>query len=139
LPLEDLERDQIVLNLADALAAVGPSVARRRRPADHWDAVRKARDLLDAKIEKGVTSAEVDAVTGLTRYALARHFRACTGTSPYRFLVMRRLDRARALIRGGASLADAACASGFADQSHLTRHFKKAYGLSPGRWTAIAA
>jgi AraC-like DNA-binding protein len=52
---------------------------------------------------------------------------------------MRRLSRARVLIRKGWSLAEAAAACGFADQSHMTRHFKNAYGLSPGRWTAIMA
>ncbi len=137
LPLEDLHRDQIILDLADALAAADPSIPRRTLSARHWSAVGKARDVLDASLRKGVASAELEAATGLTRYALARHFRACLGTSPYRYLVMRRLDRARALIRQGAPLVDAALASGFADQSHMTRHFKNAYGLSPGRWAAL--
>jgi AraC-like DNA-binding protein len=51
--------------------------------------------------------------------------------------VLRRLDRARALIRAGVSLAEVAAASGFADQSHLTRQFRRAYGLSPGRWSML--
>jgi AraC-like DNA-binding protein len=50
---------------------------------------------------------------------------------------MRRIERARSLIRTGTPLVDAALSSGFADQSHMTRQFKKAYGLSPGRWAAI--
>jgi AraC-like DNA-binding protein len=137
LPLEDLQRDQIILNLADALAAVDPSVTRRKLSVCDWRAVGRARDVLDANVQKGVTSAELEAVTGLTRYALARHFRACLGTSPYRYLTMRRLDRARSLIRHGAPLVDAALSSGFADQSHMTRHFRKAYGMPPGRWAAI--
>lgn len=137
-PLEDLERDQIVLGLADALAAADSSASPRRLAAVDAPAVRKARDLLDAGIRRGITSAELEAAAGLTRYALARHFRASLGTSPYRYLVLRRLDRARALIRRGRPLAEAALASGFADQSHMTRHFRKAYGLSPGRWVALA-
>ncbi len=135
-PLEDLQRDQIVLDLADALAAADASIAGRKLSARHWRAVDKARDMLDASLRTGVTSAALEAVTGLTRYTVARHFRACLGTSPYRYLVLRRLDRARALIRQGAPLVEAALASGFADQSHMTRHFRKAYGLPPGRWAA---
>jgi AraC-like DNA-binding protein len=137
LPLEDLRRDQIILDLAGALAAADPSVTRRTLSARHWRAAGKARDFLDARVQKAVASTELEAVTGLTRYALARHFRACLGTSPYRYLIMRRLDRARSLIRHGAPLVDAALASGFADQSHMTRHFKKVYGMPPGRWAAL--
>lgn len=135
--LEDLQRDQVILNLADALAAADPSMPPKRLSARHWRAVGRARDILDANLATGITSAELEAATGLTRYALARHFRACLGTSPYRYLVMRRLDRARSLIRQGATLASAAAISGFADQSHMTRHFRRANGLSPGRWATI--
>jgi AraC-like DNA-binding protein len=101
--------------------------------------VAAARDFLDGCIGEPVTLSGLEAVTGLSRYALARHFRACLGTSPYRYLVLRRLDRVRALIRSGTPLAEAALSTGFADQSHMTRHFKKAYGLSPGRWARLAA
>src|SRR3546814_10185347 len=52
---------------------------------------------------------------------------------------MRRLDHARSAMRAGQSLAETALDSGFADQSHTTRQFKRAYGLSPGRWRAIEA
>lgn len=137
LPLEDLHRDQIILNLADALAAADPSAPRRKVSARHWRAVGLAKDLIEANVEGGVTSAELEAATGLTRYDVARHFRACLGTSPYRYLIMRRLDLARSLIRQGMPLVEAALSSGFADQSHMTRQFKKVYGISPGRWAAI--
>jgi AraC-like DNA-binding protein len=138
-PLEDLQRDQTVLALSEALAAADTSTARPRSPARHWGAVARARECLDANVRNGVTSSDLETLTGISRYDLARQFRACLGTSPYRYLVMRRLDRARALIREGTPLADAALASGFSDQSHLTRHFKKAYGVSPGAWFRLAA
>jgi len=136
-PPDELQRDRIVQGLADALAAVDRS-GRRPLPACNRDAVGRARDLLEAGVATGVTSAELEAATGLSRYEIARQFRACLGTSPHRYLVLRRLDRARTLIRAGAALADAAAASGFADQSHMTRQFRRAYGLSPGRWAALA-
>src|SRR5208282_3991681 len=134
LALEELHRDQIILDLAEALAAADPSLPRRTLSARHWRAVGAVRDFLDASVDNAVTSAALEAVTGLSRYAVARHFRACLGTSPYRYLIMRRLDRVRALIRQRAPLVDAALSCGFADQSHMTRHFKKVYGMSPGRW-----
>lgn len=137
LALEDLQRDQIVAALAQALAEADRSVPRRPSTVDRHAVVR-ARDYLAAGFEHPVRSSELEAATGLGRYALARQFRTCFGTSPYRYLVMRRLDRARALIAAGTPLAEAALAAGFADQSHLSRHFRRAYGLAPGRWAALA-
>jgi AraC-like DNA-binding protein len=136
-PIEELQRDQVIASLADALVAADPSLPPKRLSARDWVAVDRAREMLDGNLTDGVTSAELEAATGQTRYSLARHFRACLGTSPYRYLVMRRLDRARVLIQKGDSLAHAAAASGFADQSHMTRHFHRGYGLSPGRWIAL--
>lgn len=138
LPLEDLQHDGIVAGLARALAEADRSVPRRPPSAPDRRAVRRAREHLDAGFTRAVRSSELEAVTGLGRYALARQFRSCFGTSPYRYLVMRRLDRARALIAAGSPLCEAALAAGFADQSHLTRHFRRAYGLAPGRWAALA-
>ncbi|MNL57460.1 DNA-binding transcriptional activator FeaR [compost metagenome] len=51
---------------------------------------------------------------------------------------MRRLEQARRMIATGHSLAGAALETGFADQAHFTRHFKRAYGVTPGRWASLA-
>jgi AraC-like DNA-binding protein len=56
------------------------------------------------------------------------------GTSPYRFVTLRRLDVLRTLVLDRFSLVDAALAAGFHDQSHMTRHFTRTYGVSPSRW-----
>lgn len=135
--LEELERDEVVLGIAEALCEVDDSFRRRSPSKIHRRAVREACDFLDGGTEGKVTSTELEQVTGLSRFTLARHFRAHLGTSPYRYLVMRRLAHARELISKGESLAHVAIACGFADQSHLTRAFKKAYGLTPGRWVAV--
>ncbi|HZB90704.1 MAG TPA: AraC family transcriptional regulator [Stellaceae bacterium] len=136
-PLEELQRDEIILRVAEALAAADRSQAKRPRGAADCRAVARARDFLEAHRGRVVLSAELESVAGLSRYRLAREFRRALGTSPYRYLLLRRLDRVRALIRDGAGLADAAIACGFADQSHMTRHFKETYGLPPGRWAAL--
>jgi AraC-like DNA-binding protein len=138
LPLEELERDQIVAGVAQALAEADRSVPSKKLSATDRRAVLRARDYLAANCQRSVRSHQLEAITGLGRYDLARQFRRCFGTSPHRYLVMRRLDRARALIAAGTPLAEAALAAGFADQSHFSRHFKRAYGLAPGRWAALA-
>jgi AraC-like DNA-binding protein len=102
-------------------------------------AVARARELLDAETTRVVRSAELEAVSGLGRYELARQFRAAYGTSPYRYSLMRRLERAGAAPRQGERPAEAALASGFADRAHLSRMFKGAFGVSPGRYRGLSA
>ena len=79
---------------------------------------------------------ELEREAGLDRWSLARHFRAAFGTSPSRFRTLRQLDRARGVVQRGTALAEAALQAGFADQSHMSRQFKRAYGLTPARWAA---
>jgi AraC-like DNA-binding protein len=135
--LEPLELDQVLLGIAEALLALDPTSAGSATGASCAVAVERTRQFLDAHFGRVVASEELEAVTGLDRYALSRHFRARLGTSPYRYLTMRRLDQARSLMREGRPLAEAALMSGFADQSHMTRQFKRAFGLPPGRWQAL--
>ncbi|WP_029031318.1 AraC family transcriptional regulator [Salinarimonas rosea] len=136
-PLEPLAADAALAALADALVALDPSAARRPTPPGIAAAVERARDHLAARAREAaapVRSQALEALTGLDRYTLARQFRRRYGTSPYRYLVLRRLGHARTAIRAGTPLAEAALDAGFADQSHLTRQFKKAYGITPERW-----
>jgi AraC-like DNA-binding protein len=84
-----------------------------------------------------VRSSELESVTGLSRYELARQFRRVMGTSPYRYSLLRRLDAARGLIEQRQALVDIALATGFADQAHFTRHFTAAYGVTPARYAAL--
>lgn len=135
-PLEPLEADAAVLAIAEALLAIGGGGGKALHGRAQA-AVERARAFLAAEARRAVASDELEAVAGLDRYELARQFRRQLGTSPYRYLTMRRLERARAAILRGVPLAETAADGGFADQAHMTRQFKAAYGLPPGRWRAM--
>jgi AraC-like DNA-binding protein len=137
---EPLAIDSLVLQLADGLIDADPCCRHGSIPR-HLDvaAVERAREYLDAEKTRVVRSAELEAATGLTRYDLARQFRVMCGTSPYRYLLMRRLDDARKQLAGPRALVDIALEAGFADQAHFTRMFKAAFGLTPARYGALRA
>jgi AraC-like DNA-binding protein len=137
-PLEPIAVDAVVERLADRLAARSDDRPCVRPTAIAHRAVSRARAFLAAEAYRTVASEELETVTGLDRFALARHFRAATGTSPHRYQVGRRLARAQKMIAAGTALSEAAAATGFADQSHLTRHFAARFGLTPGRFAKLA-
>jgi len=137
--LEPLARDTLILRLAEGLLAADPSLPTAGRPRRlDLPALGRARDVLDSRLTV-VHSAEIERVTGLTRYELARQFRAAYGTSPYRYSLLRRLDFARDGLRRGERMVEVALAAGFADQAHFTRMFASTYGMPPGRYVLLHA
>jgi AraC-like DNA-binding protein len=94
--------------------------------------VASARDRMDDDPAAELTLAALAAEAGLSRYQFLRAFTRLTGLPPHAYLLQRRVQRARRLVLAGLPLADAAAASGFADQSHMTRCFARSLGLTPG-------
>lgn len=132
---EGLEQDDAVCDLAQALDAVSaPSPAPR---LIDYRAAQSARAFIHDSLEEPLSLEMLEAVAGRDRWSLSRDFRLAFGTSPYRYVVLRRLDRAKTLMRAGTPLVQAAAETGFADQAHLTRHFRKAFGVTPGRWLKL--
>jgi AraC-like DNA-binding protein len=89
-------------------------------------------EYLRDRFAERITLDELARATGLSRYAVLRVFRREVGIPPHQFLTQLRVDRAKALLRAGRSLAAVAQQVGFADQSHLTRHFRRLVGVTPG-------
>lgn len=94
----------------------------------------RVRDLLADRAAEAVTLADLEAETGVGRYRIIRAFRAAFGLPPHAWQMQVRLARAKALIRAGTPLAEAATAAGFADQAHLTRLFRRFFGHTPGAY-----
>lgn len=132
----ELKRDGLIADIAHHLLRLGDARDRAVKSIDRR-ALALCRDFLSECAGEAIDSGRLEAIAGIDRFTLARQFRALYGTSPHRYLVQRRLSRARTMILQGASLAEAAIAAGFADQSHMTRHFAKTYGMPPGRFRAL--
>ncbi len=125
--------------VADILRTLSGRPGRRRVRIDNR-AVELVRDYLTSHAGEQTPASTLERITGDDRFRIARHFRLAFGTSPDRYRTMRGLALARTAIESGLPLARAAADAGFADQSHMTRQFKKTYGLTPGHWaTAVAA
>jgi AraC-like DNA-binding protein len=135
-PIEDVARIEIVTAVADFLDRASTLSAQKRSRSLHLASLMRVHDLIAADPARRLSIAVLEGVSGLDRWTLARQFRAAFGTCPSHFRTMRQLDEARRIIRGGRPLAEAALDAGFADQSHMSRMFKRAYGLTPGKWVA---
>lgn len=134
-------RAQVLLGEAEAVRAglmelLAPLVAQPDPPAALPVQVRHLRARIDAAPEAAVTLEVAAVEVGLSPWQLLRAFRRLTGLPPHAYRLQRQLHAARGHIAAGLPLAEAAAAAGFADQSHMTRHFGRAFGLTPG---ALAA
>ena len=97
--------------------------------------LRRVRAFVDANLDADLPIADLAAECRLSPSHFARTFSASTGTPPHKWLVNRRIERAKVLLRGGDDeLSQIALACGFVDQSHFTRVFTRSEGQSPGRW-----
>jgi AraC family transcriptional regulator len=116
-------------------------VAGDREPA------RKPRGLSARRLEAvlgyirehlhaALTLRDLAAAAHLSPYHFARRFKESTGLSPHRYVIARRIERAKQLLRGDEelSLAQVAARVGFWDQGHFTRHFKRLVGVTPKRF-----
>ncbi|WP_445230751.1 AraC family transcriptional regulator [Duganella rhizosphaerae] len=129
-----LERDDALVDIATALRQVA---GQSELPGGDFRAARIAREYIDDALLSPLTLDQLARASGRDRWSLSRDFRRFFGTSPHRYLTLRRLELARRLMLHGLPLADSAAQAGFADQPHLTRHFVAAYGISPARWLRL--
>jgi AraC-like DNA-binding protein len=98
------------------------------------DAVQQVREYLEAHYTENVSLEELAAIANLSPFHLLRTFRHQVGLPPHSYLNQVRLIRAKRLLAIGDSISTVAQQVGFADQSHLTRQFKRMWGFTPGQY-----
>jgi AraC-like DNA-binding protein len=96
--------------------------------------VMRARDFLAAHADQNPTLETLARHASMNKFVLVRAFRRVFGTTPHAYLMAVRLERARALLADGMRSIDASAATGFADQAHFSRWFKRRYGMTPAAY-----
>lgn len=118
-----LDSIQTLLNLAPAPKTYGGlSVS----------AMRRVREYMDVHLGESVDLSTLAGVAGLSVHHFAREFKSSFGVTPHRYLTQQRVERAQEMLaQTDLSLSEIAYATGFSDQSHLARHFRRILGTTP--------
>lgn len=134
-PLDDLEAQSKISDLVDAMYLVA-GAPQAERVIDR-NRLGQVAAYLCEHFRDDVHLETLEQISGISRWRLCKDFRLCFGTSPHRFLIMRRLEQAVKLLNAGQPGARVAAMVGFADQSHFIRHFRNTYGLTPSAWREL--
>jgi len=98
-------------------------------------ALRRCIELMQARLEDDIRLNDLASEVGVSTSHFIRSFRQSTGKTPYQFLLQQRIERARSLMRNlRTPLTEVALASGFADQHHLARVFRRITGMTPSSY-----
>jgi AraC family transcriptional regulator len=124
--------------LAESRAAMdGVKAAKLSTRRELYRRLERARTFLHANDDRNVTLGEMAAIAGLSQFHLARYFKNAFEQSPISYHRALRLKRAAALLAGGASVAEAAEATGYSDPVALSHAFRRKYGAPPHLWTRL--
>jgi AraC-like DNA-binding protein len=129
-----LETEAALLELVELLLATASSSARPAEPLSLQ--VKRARSYIVERASQSISLAELGKITDLSPFHLHRLFSRQTGMPPHAYQTLLRINRAKELLRSGLPLSEVAATTGFADQSHFTRHFRRLVGIPPGRYSA---
>lgn len=131
------ECDNKGLALDQALAALFVPLSSMKSLTEKGLAGRgllRARAMIDDDPARNLSLQDLATEAGLSRFQTLRAFQALTGLTPHAYLMQRRMSLARRRISQGIGLADVAAEAGYADQSHMTREFRRRYGLTPAAY-----
>ncbi|MGX1786052.1 AraC family transcriptional regulator [Bosea sp. NPDC055332] len=137
-PLE--ERELLVASFGELFARHGDGARSIPiAPRDEAAVAVVARRMASRHAESGLSLSEMGLWVDMTPFQLIGLFRRTVGLTPHAYLTQLRLKAALRQLKAGAPIAEAALASGFYDQSALTRHFKRSFGITPLQYQRAGA
>ena len=136
--LEDLpsrlSSEILLLRLVEEMARRTAHLRTREEGPEERLAIQRVREYLEGNYADSVSLEDLSKVANLSPYYLHRTFTREVGLSPHAFQMQVRIARAKALLNEGKPLRTVAAETGFSDQSHFTREFKRILGLTPGAY-----
>jgi len=137
-PSSLLQNESLLLSVVARLITdhLMPGRALRAAGREHV-AILRVKDWLDANSEQNVSIHSLAGLAGLSPYYLVRAFHLHVGMPPHKYQTSVRINRARRLLLSGAAISEVAYRTGFCDQSHLNRCFKRTLGVTPGKYAAF--
>lgn len=135
---EPFAGEGLAAELGQALAEMGSGGDRlypARRLAWYCERVEAARALLETRFAEAHSLSGLGRAVGMSPFHLARVFRQLVGAPPHRYLLRVRLARAADLLREGESVTETSFRCGFENLSHFIRSFRRAYGVTPSRFS----
>lgn len=133
-PLHDLYGDGLSVALFVDVMKLAPVRTRKRSELASWQ-LRRSIDYIEENCLRGIRLEELAALTGLSQSYFSHAFKASTGLPPHQWQMKARIERAKQLmLRGELPMSVVAAETGFADQAHFSRVFRKTVGAAPATW-----
>ncbi len=130
-----LERESLLLwMLTRLILRHGESRVERTYSGREHPSVKRVREYIEDCCDEDISLSRLSAVANLSAYHLIRVFTRETGLQPHKYLTQARVNKARELLSGELPIAAVALETGFVDQSHFTRQFKRITGVTPGQY-----
>ena len=136
---ERLTQQSLLVDVfSELLVRYGDINIQLLQPGKEQRTVRLIQEYLHEHFSANISLEQLVELTNLNRSYLIRVFRKAVGMPPYTYLNQIRVEKAKQFLAQGMAVADVAIAVGMSDQSHLTRHFKRITGTTPGQYRRMS-
>ncbi|MBZ5759574.1 MULTISPECIES: helix-turn-helix transcriptional regulator [Rhizobium] len=132
-PLHDLYGDGLAVSLLIDVLQLSRTAPRKRSRLAAWQ-LRRVVDYIEENCLRNIRLEELASLTSMSQSHFSHAFKASTGIPPHQWQTKARLDRAKQLMISDTPLTDVAVETGFSDQAHFTRVFRKHIGTTPANW-----
>lgn len=134
-----IDRESFLLAVIEHLTRTHVEQRRSSLPVGQEDfMVRQVREYIESHYSEDVSLMQLGVLTSRSSFHLARAFSKAVGLPPHAYLESVRVQRARELLRSGATVVDTALSVGYTDQAHFTHRFRRHTGITPGQYRSAS-